>query len=133
MKIDWEKIKGFSEHENWGEPDKMDPELIEALLELRKYVNKSIVIHCGTQGVHTAGSIHAEGKAADLHIVGMHYIDAFLAASRFPAFRGIGIYPHWNNKGLHLDTRPVKMRAMWWRDAKGIYQNVDAAAIRSWK
>ena len=41
----------------------------------------------------------------DLHIKGMNLIDQFLAASRFDAFNGIGVYLCWNSPGLHLDTR----------------------------
>lgn len=42
----------------------------------------------------------------------------------------IGIYPFWNNPGLHLDTRPLgrfDRRPMWWRDKDGEYHyNLEA-------
>lgn len=129
MGIDWKRIKGFQKSEPWGDPDKIKPELIEALVEFRKFIGRSVVIHCGTQGTHVAGSYHGLGMAVDLHVPGMALTDQFIAASRFPAFMGIGLYPRWNNPGLHLDIRPTKIRALWWRDGSGIYQEVNEVSL----
>ena len=133
MNDDWKNTVGFTEHENWGNSKLIMSDLVKALVKLRKYVGKSILIHCGTQGTHCKGSFHGLGMAVDLHISGMNIIDQFIAASRFPEFTGIGIYPNWNNPGLHLDIRQTSFRALWWRDSEGKYQEVDALSIKSWR
>ena len=104
-KEDWRRVYGFSENENWGDPLKMAKSLIYALVALRKYVAKPIIIHCGWE--HRGSGWHPAGVAVDLHIPEMHVMDQFFAAERFDAFNGIGVYPFWNSPGLHLDVRPV--------------------------
>lgn len=128
----WAKSKFFKESEAWGNPAMMARELIEALNEFREYVGRAVVVHCGTQGAHIQDSFHYRGEAVDLHVVGMNVADQFLAASRFSAFRGIGIYPHWNNPGLHLDVRTLGYnvpRARWARNAAGVYTDITAETL----
>ncbi|MBA7643207.1 hypothetical protein ES703_50926 [subsurface metagenome] len=104
-KEQWEQIKYFSPNENWGNPCKMSFELLKRLDALREFVSHRIIIHCGyAGGGHTENSQHYLGKAVDFHIENMSLINQYLAAERF-MFTGIGIYPDWNNPGLHCDVR----------------------------
>ena len=104
-KEQFEQIKYFSPEENWGSPYKMSFALLKGLDALREFVSNRILIHCGySKGGHTKNSQHYLGKAADFHIENMSLINQYLAAERF-MFTGIGIYPDWNNPGLHCDVR----------------------------
>ena len=112
----WNDIKYFSpEKDNFGDPFMMRPEIFYPLDRLRKYVGQPIVVHCGYEQRKTGG-YHPLGLAVDIHIVDMHVVDQFIAASRFDEFNGIGVYPYWNNPGLHLDARPKERRL--WPDAR---------------
>ena len=102
---EWQELTWFSSAENWGDADKMSYELLVKLDALRDFLGKRIVIHCGyaTKG-HSRNSMHYVGQAVDLHIEGLSVIEAWLASERFD-FGGIGLYPKWENPGLHLDVR----------------------------
>lgn len=133
-KEDWDKSEFFKSGEAWGNADHMAKELIQALNDFRKYVGKPITIHCGTQGAHVTDSAHYRGEAVDLHVSGMHCIDQFLAATRFAAFRGIGLYPFWNSPGLHLDVRFLAFnepRARWMRNKSGVYVVISADTLKN--
>jgi len=116
-----ERRKCFSRNEAWGDPLFIHPPLIFALEKLRVYAKRPIIIHCSydpTPG-HVSNSLHYKNpcKAVDLHISGMHVIEQFLCAIRFREFTGIGLYPDWNQPGLHLEVneeRPIQ--GLWWRD-----------------
>lgn len=117
---DWEKIKYFSREENWGDASKMSFTLVSMLDALREKTGKPIVIHAGyaTSG-HSLGSYHYQGKAADFHITGLSLLDQYLLAESI-GFGGIGVYPFWNNPGLHADIRTSK-KATWSRLEDGSY------------
>lgn len=101
----WEQLKYFSPEENWGSPCKMSFELLKKLDALREFVSRRIIIHCGySRGGHTKDSQHYLGKAVDFHIENTSLINQYLVAERF-MFTGIGVYPDWNNPGLHCDVR----------------------------
>ncbi len=103
----WEHIQPyFNRGEKWGDPDRMDPLTLYTLYEARKKIGLPFHIHCGTQGRHVKGSFHYKGLAVDLHIGNgnIHVFDQFLMIERLNLFSGIGIYPDWNNPGLHLDV-----------------------------
>lgn len=102
---EWEQMNHFSPDENWGDPTEMSFNLLKRLDALREFCGNPIVIDCGyaTNG-HTKNSQHYLGKAADFHIVGVSLINQYLLAERFN-FGGIGVYPGWNNPGLHCDVR----------------------------
>lgn len=128
---DWKKIRYFTPAEKWGDPQKMDFNLIYNLDRLRRYLKRPIIIHCGYE-TREKGGYHPQGKAVDCHIEGLHVIEMYAAASRF-RFGGIGVYPWWNNPGLHLDTRPVpkgESRAIWGSLSKGIYVAFDTDFLR---
>lgn len=106
---DWKKVKYFGPNENWGDWSKIHKVLIFALDELRKNIGKPIHINNAYSiSGHSSNSYHYKGMAADIHIKNMSVIDQFIWASRFDVFNGIGVYPNWNNPGLHLDIRPFK-------------------------
>lgn len=116
---DWPKIRFFKPHE-WGSWRNVSAVLIYVVDELRASAHAACIIHCAwaTSG-HSAGSAHYRGLAVDLHLVGMPVIDQYLLAEKLGEFGGIGLYPHWNTPGLHLDMAEKGRR--WIRDAKGIY------------
>jgi uncharacterized protein YcbK (DUF882 family) len=132
---DWALVRNFrpnGDADKFGDPMKMDRELIFTLDAFRDYVGRPILVHCGYEERPGNKGYHPLGMAVDIHIEGMHVIDQFIAASRISAFRGIGVYPFWNNPGLHLDTRqsPRGETARWARDAAGNYVALDWAFIR---
>jgi len=102
-KVLWQKINDFTPDE-FG-CDDMDGLLIYTLQQMRTYVGRKIIIHCGYEA-RTTGGYHPEKCAADFHIKGLHVVDQFLIASRFDNFNGLGVYPNQNSPGLHVDTRP---------------------------
>ena len=113
MKIDWKRVRHFSPNENWGDPNKIVPELVYRLDAFREYLGKKIHINCGwdTKG-HTPHSQHYIGRAVDISFFS-HTVDLFslyLAAERF-GFNGIGLYPDWSYPGLHLDVRILNPNA----------------------
>ncbi|MBN1574564.1 MAG: hypothetical protein JW984_15310 [Deltaproteobacteria bacterium] len=131
---DWENIKYFSPEERWGDPHKMERELIFLLDDLRDIFECPFVIHCGLDLYgHSKDSRHhvpvkdSDGNilyhyadAADFHIVGIDYKDAVDLMTAFigppPGGLavankiGLGIYPHWYGPGFHLDTRGSRAR-----------------------
>lgn len=117
---DWQKSSYFKATENFGEPLKMEKELIEELNKFREKINTTIYISMGTQGKHCEGSAHYDGKAVDILFPRKKLSDVpdlFLEALRFNFF-GLGLYANWmfNGEvkgGLHLDIRDAKERAMW--------------------
>ena len=106
------KLKHFRSKENWGSANLMNHDLLKILDNFREYWSKPIVVLCGTQGVHSSGSLHSYGLAVDVCCpMELKIMNFYLAAERF-GFTGIGIYPNWkfNRKkcgGLHLDLRPI--------------------------
>lgn len=114
MKSFWDNSQYFKKSENWGDWKMMDEGLMWELESMRKYIDKTMIIHCGYEKRDNADSTHNLGIAVDLHIVGLNLIDQFLLASRFN-FNGIGVYDNkiWNNPGLHLDKREGAFRKYW--------------------
>lgn len=99
----WENVRYFKKEE-WGEWEKVSPNLIFHTDAYRHEAGVPCFIHeaFATSG-HTSGSHHYHGRAVDLHLAGMSVVDQFLLAERLGFFGGIGVYPTWNNPGLHLD------------------------------
>jgi uncharacterized protein YcbK (DUF882 family) len=110
-------LQYFSINEKWGDPDKMDRELLVLLDKLRAFVGAPMSIHEGyaTSG-HSATSQHYSGKAVDFHIVNLDPIEAYDRIKTFLELYdlankvGLGFYPTWNNPGFHLDVRGTKAR-----------------------
>ena len=104
-KNEWNQIEHFDPKEKWGDSEKMSFELLKRLDALREFCGHRIIIHCGyAVNGHTKDSQHYLGRAADFHIAGVSLVNQYLLAERFN-FGGIGVYPEWNNPGLHCDVR----------------------------
>ena len=115
MLLDWGVLKYFKPYntvDNWGDPDKMDSELLMKLDDLREFVGMPIFVTSGYRDGDPKE--HGKGVAADVVCPNLSILDFYLAAERF-AFRGLGLYPHWSwdgivTGGLHLDTRNLGTR-----------------------
>lgn len=112
----WEKVEHFNAFEDWGDPYKMWVILIYHLDSFREYLKKPLIVHCGWE-MRDSGW-HPAGAAVDLHCPSLSYKDLAFKAMQF-TFTGIGLYPCWNNPGVHLDVRPLadndKKRKLWYR------------------
>lgn len=131
--IDWSKVRHF-ERSEFSHPDKLDPLLIYNLDALRVAAGKPIIIN----NDYRAGDPgqHGLGRAADIVIVGLSVVDQFLIAEKTRLFAGIGIYPHWNRPGIHVDIRtlqPHEPGARWARDIAGNYVALTWAFMRGLK
>jgi uncharacterized protein YcbK (DUF882 family) len=119
-------IKGFSRTEkNMNEPDKLDPKMLMVMHFLRGYIrsidpNATISLHVtvATKG-HSKTSQHYLPRACamDFHVnttipyeALIDIILGFLKAFGLDDRVGLGLYPQWNNKGFHLDTRGFMAR-----------------------
>lgn len=126
----WKNIEYFGVKESWGDPEKMSYELIKTLDAFRRFIERPIIITCGTQGAHEPNSLHYSGDAVDIiikreSIMGravdmprLLFAD-FLTLVRF-SFTGIGVYPEWSCEGVkiggfHLEwaSKPVIERKFW--------------------
>ena len=130
----WDEVsrffKPYGTNDHWGDPMKMKYEIVYGLFHLRKFIDRPIHVHCGFEKrTDKPKSTHNFGMAVDCHADGIHPGDLFIAASRFIHFRGIGVYPYWNNPGVHLDCREYEKRmqpeARWGRNKKGGYVKLD--------
>lgn len=94
--------------------DTVDAELITVLEQIRNYFNRPVVVTSGYRcparneavgGAH--GSMHMEGKAADIQVAGVYPSDVVKFAEQvMPNGGGIGIYETWT----HVDVRDSKAR-----------------------
>lgn len=124
----WGRIRHFSPTEKWGDPARMNFDLVQALDRMRHRVDRKVIVHCGYDDRPTGW--HPKGRAVDCHIVGLPPMVQFLAAIRHREFTGIGVYLWWHSPGLHLDNRPLRFgeaRALWGSTAKGVYVPLDQA------
>ena len=122
----WDVTDHFNWDEDWGDPYKIRVHLIYYLDAFRKAIHPNkLLVHCGWE-IRDSG-YHPSGCAVDLHCPTIPYNDLAYLAMQYP-FWGIGLYPFWNNPGLHLDVRPLGLdckRELWWRDEKGKYHNIN--------
>lgn len=136
-KADWNGLDHFTVDEKWGDPYKMDRDLLYLLEYMRILLRRPFIVHCGYQHrPKKPTSQHNYGTAADGHVKGMAFknvVDLFLQSLEtltigevrmlFPKFMagkykdylvadyiGLGIYPHWNRPGIHIDTRLYRAR-----------------------
>lgn len=123
----WTKVQHFTYDEEWGDPYKMWVHLIYFLDAFRESISPhQLIIHGGWE-LRDSGW-HPAGAAADLHCPTIPYKELAYLAMQFP-FTGIGLYPFWNNPGLHLDVRlrPEDCkRKVWFKNRSGQYWNVNS-------
>ena len=131
----WEQVKHFRPDgpDVWGDPHQMAASIVFGIDRYRKYIGRPVNVHCGWE-YRASGGWHPNGCAVDVDVEGMHVIDQYLAAERFDEFNGIGVYPNWNNPGLHLDTRPHKKTGIdsrWGCLESGVYVKLDKEFFKS--
>lgn len=131
------KIRHFKPEE-FDAPERLDDDSLILLDAMRHEEAKRrdiiIVVHADFAITgHSAGSRHAFGDAYDISIKDLEsgkplpIMVQFRIASSY-TWGGIGIYPFWNNPGIHIDRRPwsvFKRRATWYKDAAGEYKAIN--------
>lgn len=107
--------------EGWGTPCSMAKKLVFGADKLRALAGAPCIVHCGFEGRDKG--YHPKGMAFDFHLVGVPLLQQFYLALQIPEFTGIGVYPNWNNVGLHCDIRELNgmPRTIW--IANNAYKN----------
>lgn len=119
----WDYVaEHFSPKENWGDPIKINGQLLITLYTLRVYTDWPIIIHNAfeTYG-HSPNSQHYLGNASDWHFdietITFHEqvekVLTFVNNFQLRKAIGLGIYPAWNTPGFHLDVRGHYARWGW--------------------
>lgn len=127
----WDIVKHFKPEEWVTQPDMVKPELVYLLDEIRDALGFPIVIHVAYEPTgHSKNSKHYTGEAVDFHIKGISLGEAWLELERWSSIGGLGVYPFWTNPGFHVDIRPTRRKARWWRDLAGKYQPVTPMFVR---
>ncbi len=128
----WDVIRRyFNKSENWGDPDKVNPILLFIIYNIRDAVGKPFNIHnaFATAG-HSEESQHYKGNAVDGHFKQVSFVEAISLVEQSLLYLkidnkvGLGIYPHWDNPGFHLDVRGYKAR---WGRVDGKYVSFENA------
>ena len=99
--------------EGWGDPCGMARTLVNGADKLRHLASVPLIVHCGME--KRDKGYHPIGYAMDFHLVGIPLLQQLYLAMQVMEFVGIGVYPNWNNVGLHCDVRPWNngTRKMW--------------------
>lgn len=135
--MDWKALKNFDKGEWKTDPNKVYPNLINTVDRLASFVkiaypNTFCMIHVAWEDKnHEENSKHYQGRAVDLHFQGIPLFFQFMLAQQFP-FTGIGVYPYWNNPGLHLEIEEnyIDSRTKrWWRDRENEYRAITEIAF----
>lgn len=140
MPVDWSLVRHFKREEWKHDPDKVQPDLVYLVDELRGTAGAPILIHVAFDpSGHVTDSGHYTTSrdlavAVDLHIAGWSLLRQWLHAEKM-VFNGIGLYPHWQHPGLHVDLRRIgrehsNLGRRWWRDKDGIYKAIDKPLLR---
>jgi hypothetical protein len=87
--------------EGWGTPCSMAKVLVFGADKLRHIAKAPLIVHCGIEDRDKG--YHPLGMAFDFHLVGIPLLQQLYLALQIPEFNGIGVYPNWNNVGLHCD------------------------------
>lgn len=122
----WDQLRYFNRRENWGDISEVDVRLLHCLDNVRGLLKRRIYIHCCYEmRGHSPNSFHKVGMAVDFDVEGTQLSELF---DLYRFFRenwfsgGVGIYPYWNNPGLHLDIRPHgHTNPTWLKDKEGKY------------
>jgi len=95
-------------------PKEVDSRLGLLLTKIDDYCGHKLYVHRMYDPTPST-SQHHFGRAADVHIEGMHVLDQYVLVERFtPA--GLGVYPKdvWKyTPGLHIDVRPTDIGKRW--------------------
>ena len=133
----WGQLKHFKRSEAWGDPDKMDRDLLLQLDLFRHVINLPFQVTRGyAMEGHAENSFHYKGRAVDGRFLDpttrgpLSVAETILIALRAP-FGGVGIYTHWaGGPGLHFDNRVATYdRKIWTSEAPGEYQNLSLAFL----
>jgi hypothetical protein len=94
--------------------------MVDQLIQ-RSKDGRLIIVHRGYDPKSKPLSQHRIGNAIDFHFRGIHHKEQLcrefvLLDMYWPG--GLGVYPHWNNPGFHLDLGDYRR---WGRDEKGNY------------
>ena len=131
----------FNSKENWGDLEKLNWFVPWMCFQIRKTMKNSLqdipmAIHCAYEPVgHSENSYHYKGMAVDFHFNTFHIpfvsqyilLNSVLSDLKIDRFVGFGVYPHWQQKGFHLDFRGNSIR---WIGLKDGYKYGDEKAIR---
>lgn len=141
LATEWSKVRHFKRMEWQKNPEKVLPDVVYLMDEMRAAAGVPIVIHVAwdTAG-HEPDSTHYTtfreyALGVDYHFAGWSLLDQWLFAERFP-WLGIGVYPYWNHPGLHSDLnrrRPEhpNLGRRWWRNMQGEYRALDKELLRT--
>jgi len=107
--------KPWSEIKRQPLPPEVDARLGILLTKIDDFCGGMLYVH-RLHDPHTRPtSQHFFGRAADIHILGMHVLDQFVLAERFSP-GGLGVYPKdvWTyTPGLHVDVRSTDVGRRW--------------------
>ena len=126
--INWQQVNHFTPTE-FEHPEDMFPTLVYELDKFREFVRRAVKVKESNPerrpgSSHMPQSLHYVGRAVDIAVKDLPLWDVFLAATRFPLFTGIGVYPYWTEPGIHvqIDADTSILRKYWWRDNSGQYR-----------
>ncbi len=112
-------LKYFKKSEFVKDPDKLHPDIMPLMDDLRHLAETPIYIHvawntASTNG-HSKNSYHYKGMAVDFHFKQgiLSPVEQFACIRSLPEFHGIGFYPWWNSPGWHVDIRQNPTLLCW--------------------
>ncbi len=130
---DENNLRYFKTREFVKAPDKLHPDIMPSMDELRHLACVPIHIHVAwnTDG-HSKNSYHYKGMAVDFHFKqGMlSPVEQFACIRSLPIFHGIGFYPWWKSPGWHVDIRQDQDLLCWISHGPAIYCYGVEALIR---
>lgn len=113
----------FDGSEKWGDVNKVQWFHLHHLYLINVELNRmgynwKMNIHCSYEkSGHSTNSWHYKGYATDFHFITdvplqRQYLTLLKALDNLNLsdFCALGVYPEWNNKGFHLDSRGSKVR-----------------------
>jgi uncharacterized protein YcbK (DUF882 family) len=116
----WDTLEFFKPEgtiDDFGNPWKMDYQLMWMLDRLRRKVGKQFIIHCGyAEKGHSDNSYHYRGMAVDFHVKEMMSVTSNRIIKELWFMGGAHFYPDWNNPGFHLDVGPYRR----WRQGRQV-------------
>lgn len=109
--MNWNDIEHFRPAE-FNSPFDMDINHIKKIDILRSNIGQSIKVTSDFR--KDDDGQHGKGLATDLQCPKISLYEFYLEAEKHN-FNGIGIYPHWNTSGIHVDSRRLRggMGARW--------------------